>query len=97
MRHIVAVHIEGAEHLEHIELLQWYESAGPNLPNKGALRESVRQEIYDFVNGGGNAFAFNNAHTAHAMLEAVDGPNVQYVKTVPDRVKSDNLLSLPRF
>lgn len=67
------------------------------LDDSSAGAHEPRKEMYDFVVGGGEAYAFNHARTHYAMLEAVNGPRVQYVKTVPDRVKSDNLLSLPRY
>ena len=97
MLHIVAIHLEGSEHLEHIASLQWYETAGPDAPDTGQRKQSTRQQMYDFVNGGGQAYALNQAKTHYAMLEAVNGPRVQYVKTLPDQYRSDNLLSLPRY
>jgi hypothetical protein len=97
MRHIIAIHLEGTEHLEHIVSLRWYEAVDPNSPDIGTLQQSTRQQMYDFVHGGGEAFALNSAKTHYAMLEAVNGAHVQYVKTIPDGTKSDNLLSLPRY
>jgi hypothetical protein len=58
---------------------------------------STRQQMYNFVASGGKAFASNQAGTHYAWLEAVNGPRVQYVKTMPDQYKSDNLLALPRY
>lgn len=97
MRHVTAVHMEGTEHLEHIASLRWYEANNPNSPDTGVLKQSPRQEMYNFVHGNGEAFALNSEKTHYAMLEPVNGAHVQYVKTVPDRIKSDNLLSLPRY
>lgn len=97
MRHVVAVHLEGTEHLEHITSLQWYETAGPHSPDTGELMQSKREEMYSFVHAGGESYALNGAKTHYAMLEAVNGSRVQYVKTVPDQYKSDNLLALPRY
>jgi Protein of unknown function (DUF3892) len=97
MRHVVAVHLEGSEHLSHIASLRWYETARPSAPDTGQLTESTRQQMYNFVASGGQGYALNQAGTHYAMLEAVNGANVQYVKTVPDKLKSDNLLSLPRY
>ncbi len=97
MRHIVAVHLEGSEHLEHIAKLRWYEAASPSSSDTGQLMGSTRQQMYNFIKGGGRGYALNQARTRYAMLQAVDGPRVQYVKTLPDQYKSDNLLSLPRY
>jgi hypothetical protein len=97
MKHVVSIHLVGTEHLEHIESLRWFETAGPNEPDTGSVQQSSRQEMYNFVNGGGKAYAVNQAKTHHAYLAAVNGARVQYVKTVPDGTKSDNLLSLPRY
>lgn len=97
MRHIVSIHLEGPEHLEHIASLRWYETAGPSSLDTGQLMQSTRQQMYTFIKGGGQGYALNQAKTHYAMLEAVDGPRVQYVKTTPDQYKSDNLLSLPRY
>lgn len=97
MRHIISIHLEGPEHVQHIASLRWYETAGPNSPDTGTLQQSTRQEMYNFVHGGGEAYALNRAKTHYAMLEAVNAPNVQYVKTIPDGTTSDNLLSLDRY
>lgn len=97
MRHIVSIHLEGTEHLEHIASLRWHETASPSSPDIGQLMQSKRQQMYDFIKGGGQGYALNQAKTQYAMLQAADGPRVQYVKTKPDQYKSDNLLSLPRY
>lgn len=98
MRHIVSIHLEGSsEHLEHIAKLRWYETASPSSSDTGQLMESTRQQMYNFIKGGGRGYALNQSRTRYAMLQAVDGPHVQYVKTQPDQYKSDNLLSLPRY
>jgi hypothetical protein len=97
MRHVTEVQLVGAESLEHIESLRWYEAKSPSSPDTGALQQSPRQEMYNFVHGKGEAFALNSAKTHYAMLEDVNGAHVQYVKTKPDTTKSDNLLSLPRY
>lgn len=97
MRHVISVHLEGTENLEHIVSLRWYETLGPNSPDTGTVQESTRQQMYNFVHSGGEAYTLNQAKTHYAMLEAVNGAHVQYVKTVPDKDKSDNLLSLPRY
>lgn len=95
MRHVVSIHLVGTETLEHIETLRWYESDGPNSPDTGSLMESTRQQMYDFVDNGGDAFAVSRDKTEYSMLIAVNS-HVQYVKTAPDATTSDNLLSLPR-
>ena len=102
MRHITEVRLVGGEHLEHIESLHWYETAGPNAPDTGPLMRSPREEMYEHVknsrmDGLEGAYALNKAKTHHAFLMDVKGAHVNYVKTVPDNTKSDNLLSLPRY
>lgn len=97
MRHVVARHMEGGGHLEHIAQLRWYESAGPNTPDTGNLVESTRAQMYAFVKGGGVAFAVSRNDNTYAYLEPVEGQHVNYVRTRPDSTKSDNLLSLPEF
>jgi len=97
MRHVVAVHLEGGEHLQHIAKLRWAESDGPNSPDKVGLTDSTREQMYTFVKNGGHAFAVSTNDNTYAYLEAVEGQHVNYVKTLPDSTKSDNLLSLRRF
>ena len=97
MRHVIAVHMEGGEHLQHIAKLRWFESDGPNSPDKGAPVDSTREQMFTFVNGGGKGFAISQTDNTYAYLEAVRGQYVNYVKTLPDSTKSDNLLSLRRF
>jgi len=97
MRHVTQVHLEGTEHLEHISKLHWYESAGPNTSDLPPLMVSSRAEMYSHIKGGGKGFTVSKTDNTHAYLIPVEGQHVNYVKTAPDSVKSDNLLSLPRF
>ena len=57
--------------------------------------QSSRLDMYDFVNGGGEAYV-KDALGNKAKLEAkVTANGTKYVKTIADDVKSDNLLRLP--
>ena len=57
--------------------------------------QSTRLDMYEFVNGGGEAYV-RDASGNKAKLEAkVTVNRTKYVKTIADDVKSDNLLRLP--
>lgn len=101
MRNVIAIHMEvsGSNHLEHIAKLRWVETsqAGERAGNQ-AVYESTRAQMYTFVKDNPEkAYAISLNDDTYAFLEAVDNGHVQYVKTIPDSTKGDNLLSLPRF
>jgi len=98
MRNIISIHMEGSEHLEHIAKLRYVETdqAGSRVAI-GSSKDVTREEMYVFVKDNPEkAYAISQNDNTYAYLEAVNG-SVHYVKTRPDSVKSDNLLSLPRF
>lgn len=99
MKNIVAIHMEvsGSNHLEHINELRWRETSKIE-HGGGPLKAYTRAQMYDFVKSNPKqAYAISTKDNTYAFLEAVDNGHVQYVKTIPDSTKSDNLLSLPRY
>lgn len=95
---VIAIQMEvGYNHLEHITKLKWVEVDKPGGSGKTQPKIATRTEMYDFVRDNPRqAFAISQNDNKWAYLEAVDA-HVQYVKTLPDSTKADNLLSLPRF
>ena len=89
----------GSGHLEHITALRWVETSSAGERASGqAIHESTRAQMYMFVkNYPDQAYAISRNDDTYAFLEAVDNGHVQYVRTLPDSTKSDNLLSLPHF
>ena len=55
---------------------------------------STRIEMYDFVNGGGEAYVKDSAGNKAKLVAKTTSRGNKYVKTVTDDVKSDNLLKL---
>jgi hypothetical protein len=97
---VVAIHMEvsGSSHLEHIARLRWIETSKAGQRGTGHTQESSRAEMYAFVKKNPKqAYAISRNDDTYAFLEAVDNGHVQYVKTIPDSTRADNLLSLPRF
>lgn len=95
---VIEIHMEGGEHLQHIAKLKWVEVDAPGGPAKTAPGISTRAEMYKFVKDHPRqAFAISSNDKRYAYLEPVNGQYVQYVKTMPDSTKADNLLSLPTF
>ena len=90
--------MEGPEHLQHIAILRWVETASAG--SKVALgkpTDETRADMYKFVKEHPKqAYAISQNDNKFAFLEAVNA-SVQYVKTLPDSTKADNLLTLPRF
>jgi hypothetical protein len=100
MRNVIAIHMEvdGSNHLEHIAILRWAETSQAGERGGVNPRESTRAQMYTFVKDNPKqSYAISRNDDTYAFLEAVDNGHVQYVKTIPDSTKSDNLLSLPRF
>lgn len=95
---VIAIQMdEGRNHLEHISKLKWVETDKPGHAAKTEAKIATRKEMYDFVKDNPKqAFAISQNDNKYAYLEAVNA-HVQYVKTLPDSTKADNLLSLPRF
>jgi hypothetical protein len=90
--------IDGSRHLEHIAKLRWAVTSKAGERSSTYSDETTRAEMYTFVkNNKEQAYAISRNDDTYAFLEAVDNGHVQYVKTMPDSTKSDNLLSLPRF
>jgi hypothetical protein len=100
MRNVIAIHmeVEGSNHLEHISILRWSLTSNAGERDVTNPKETDRAEMYAFVkNNKDQAYAISSNDDKYAFLEAVDNGHVQYVKTLPDSTKNDNLLSLPRF
>jgi hypothetical protein len=99
MINIVAIQmsVDGSSHLEHIAKLKWAEASQAGQRATANPQIATRAEMYNFVKDNPKqAYAISTNDDEYAFLEPVNA-HVQYVKTVPDSTKSDNLLSLPRF
>jgi len=98
VKNVIAIKMVGTEHLEHIDKLRWVEVDKPGGPARTAPQDWTRAQMYNFVvNNPRNAFAISRTDNKYAFLEPVNGLHVQYVRTMPDSTRKDNLLSLPRF
>ena len=100
MKDVVAIHMEpsGSSHLEHIAKLRWAETSKAGERGGANTQDWTRAQMYAFVKDNAKqAYAISRNDDEYAFLEAVDNGHVQYVKTLADSTKSDNLLSLPRF
>lgn len=56
---------------------------------------ATREEIYDFVNKGGEAYVKDAAGNKAKLVTRTTDKGTKYVKTIADDVQSDNLLKLP--
>jgi len=74
-----------------ISFMNWIEEA------TGKMGRNSREEIYDFVKEGGIGSAYvRDSRGDTAYLEAkITLRGTKYVRTVPDGIKADNLLTLP--
>lgn len=100
MRNIIAIHTEPSSsyNLEHISRLRYSITSQAGQRDGSGIYETTRQQMYDFVKDNPKqAYAISRNDYRYAFLEAVDNGHVQYVRTIPDSTKSDNLMSLPRF
>lgn len=100
MRNVIAIHTEpsNSSNLEHISGLRYSITDRAGQRGGDGIYEITRQQMYDFVKlYPKQSYAISRNDDEYAFLEAVDNGHVQYVKTMPDSTKSDNLLSLPRF
>ena len=100
MRNVIAIEMEvdGSNHLEHISKLCWGTASKAGARAAADPKWTTRAEMYKFVKDNPQqAYAISKNDDKYAFLEAVDNGHVQYVKTLPDSTKSDNLLSLPRY
>jgi hypothetical protein len=62
--------------------------------SSGETGKSTRLQMYDFVNGGGEAYVQVGAARA-VLITAVTPGGTKYVKTQADSTTRDNLLKLP--
>lgn len=100
MRNVIAIHTEpsGSNNLEHIAKLRYSITTQAGQRGGSGIYEPTRQQMYDFVKDNSKqAYAISRNDDKYAFLEAVDNGHVQYVRTMPDSTKADNLMSLPRF
>jgi hypothetical protein len=94
---IIAIHMVGAEHLQHIDLLRWVETLEPGAAPTTQPQDATRAAMVDFVREHPKeAFVISTNDNTYAFLEVVNA-QPPYVKTLPDSTRADNLLSLPRF
>ena len=61
----------------------------------GAKGSSTREQMYDWVLGGGYGYVKDPKGNTARLIASVTQTGTRYVKTVPDNVLSDNLLKLP--
>ena len=72
-----------------IESLSWIED-GTN--NSGTYSRVV---MYDWINRGGKAYVQDTLGNKAYLTTALSPSNTQYVRTIADGTKTDNLLQLP--
>lgn len=97
MIQIIAVHLDGLEHLQHIAQLRWVQVTQPGAQASTSPQDATRADMVGFVRSNPEqAFALSADGTKYAYLEVVEA-SLPYVRTSPDKTTTDNLLSLPRF
>ncbi|PTQ92416.1 uncharacterized protein DUF3892 [Mucilaginibacter yixingensis] len=60
-----------------------------------ATGSTSREQMYDYVKEGGEAYVKDAAGNKAKLLAKITEKGTKYVKTVADEVASDNLLKLP--
>jgi hypothetical protein len=63
-------------------------------PNTGETGRNTREQMYDWIKSGGQAYVQSGAATAE-VITAVSPHGTKYVKTRADSTDRDNLLKLP--
>ncbi len=63
--------------------------------NSQETGKSTRLEIYDFVKAGNQAYVKDAYGNKAYLITGITALGTKYVKTIPDDVKTDNLLKLP--
>lgn len=58
-------------------------------------KSSSREQMYDWVLGGGDAYVKDSAGNKAKLVAKKTDKGTKYVKTVADSVQTDNLLKLP--
>lgn len=83
---ITAVHMAGGVQHEHIASVRWRN------PSDGKADESRREQVVEFINGGGDVRVTDGVHTV-----SVGVLQQRWLRTHADGKWTDNLLALPRF
>jgi len=87
--YITQIHlVDGFQH-EHIARVRWQDTQ-----NSTQTGEASRQEMVDWINGGGQAYVSQGGHT---VAVGVVNANPPYIRTHADGIWTDNLLALPQF
>lgn len=90
MRYIIAIHMSaGGTGLQHIEEVRWRD---PATNDKG---QNTRAQMVAWIDNGGEA-RVESPQGGSVKVEVVRA-NPPYLKTAPNNVTSDNLLSLQRW
>ena len=71
-----------------ISSMNWIEDGS------ATTKSSTREQMYDFVNAGNEAYVKDANGNKAKLVAKTTGKGTKYVKTVADDVKSDNLLKL---
>jgi hypothetical protein len=71
-----------------ISSLNWIDDAG------GPQKTSTREQMHDWVAGGGHAYVQSGGSKAR-LIAQVSPRGTKYVKTEADKTLNDNLLKLP--
>jgi uncharacterized protein DUF3892 len=94
---VIAVRMAGPESLRNITEFRWVEVDAPGGAPTGPAHENSREEMVAFVClNPGQAFAESAVDGGYVYLIA-SGRGPTHVRTCPDSMLRDNLLSLPRF
>lgn len=84
--HITAVHVEyPGTHEQHITEVKL-----------ASGKKETREQVYDFIKGGQEYFYTTGIKTARVLAEKTSA-GTKFIRTHPDDVLANNLLSLPRF
>jgi hypothetical protein len=73
-----------------ISKIGWVDESNSN--NKGI---NTREEMFEWVAKGGEAFVYNKSGTFKSkLITATSSRGTRYVKTIPDSTENDNLLKM---
>ena len=89
MIYVTDVHMSGGEGHQHIAAVRWME------PSTSKTGENTRQEMVEWIDGGGVARVRDSAGDEVTVLVMHTDP--PYIRTQADGIWTDNLLALPRY
>jgi hypothetical protein len=89
MVQVLSVHVEPpGDHERHVTSVQWYNK------ETGQIAVSTTPIMVEFLRNGGMAYTCDGRRIERIEVVEDGSP---YIRTIPDEVAADSLLTLPRF